>query len=73
MQSKQGVCYPHIITKIRLIKYIENFATKKRDIQIKTNSDIFHIPIQNKDCRYSLELPRQGGSNEYPQSMVLAK
>ena len=25
--------------------------------------------FQNKDCGYSLEPPRQGGSNEYPQSM----
>ena len=23
------------------------------------------------DCGYSLELPRRGGSNEYPQSMFL--
>ena len=25
--------------------------------------------IQNIDCGYSLEPPRRGGSNEYPQSM----
>ena len=30
---------------------------------------IFHISAQNIDCRYSLEPPRRGGSNEYPQSM----
>ena len=30
---------------------------------------IFLISAQNIDCRYSLEPPRQGGSNEYPQSM----
>ena len=36
--------------------------------QIK-NSDIFHISAQNIDCGYSLEPPRRGGSNEYPQSM----
>ena len=29
---------------------------------------IFHISAQNKDCGYSLEPPRRGGSNEYPQS-----
>ena len=29
----------------------------------------FHISAQNIDCRYSLEPPRRGGSNEYPQSM----
>ena len=30
---------------------------------------IFLISAQNIDCGYSLEPPRQGGSNEYPQSM----
>ena len=29
--------------------------------------------IQNIDCGYSLELPRQGGSNEYPQFMFLSR
>ena len=29
------------------------------------NSDIFHISAQNIDCRYSLEPPLRGGSNEY--------
>ena len=33
------------------------------------NSDIFHISAQNIDWGYLLEPPRQGGSNEYPQSM----
>ena len=37
------------------------------------NSDIFHISAQNKDCAYSLEPPRWGGSNEYPQSMFLSR
>ena len=27
------------------------------------------ISAQNTDCGYSLEPPRRGGSNEYPQSM----
>ena len=30
---------------------------------------IFLISAQNIDCGYSLEPPRLGGSNEYPQSM----
>ena len=30
---------------------------------------IFLIFAQNIDCGYSLEPPRRGGSNEYPQSM----
>ena len=37
------------------------------------NSDIFPISAQNIDCGYSLELPRRGGSNEYPQSMFLSR
>ena len=36
-------------------------------------SDIFHISAQNIDCGYSLEPPRRGGSNEYPQSMFWAE
>ena len=30
---------------------------------------ILLISAQNIDCVYSLEAPRRGGSNEYPQSM----
>ena len=37
------------------------------------NSDIFHLSAQNIDCGYSLEPPRRGGSNEYPQSMFLSR
>ena len=43
--------------------------SKNENFQIK-NSDIFHISAQSIDCGYSLEPPRQGGSNEYPQSML---
>ena len=35
-------------------------------------SDSFHISAQNIDCGYSLEPPRRGGSNEYPQYMFLS-
>ena len=45
---------------------------KNENFQIK-NSDIFHISAQNIDCGYSLEPPRRGGSNEYPQSMFLSR
>ena len=34
---------------------------------------IFLISAQNKDCGYSLESPRRGGSNVYPQSMFWAE
>ena len=41
---------------------------KNENFQLK-HSDIFHISAQNIDCGYSLEPPRRGGSNGYPQSM----
>ena len=34
---------------------------------------IFLIFAQNIDCGYTLEPPRRGGSNEYPQSMFWSK
>ena len=43
----------------------EKFQTK--------NSDIFHISAQNIHYGYLLEPPRRGGSNEYPQSMLLSR
>ena len=45
---------------------------KDENFQIK-NSDIFLISAQNMDCGYSLEPPRRGGSNEYPQSITLRR
>ena len=35
--------------------------------------NIFLISAKNRDCGYSLEPPRRGGSNEYPQSMFRAE
>ena len=57
----------------RLFKFIENFTTKNWKLSDKKNSDIFHISAQNIDCGYTLEPPRRGGSNEYPQSMFLSR
>ena len=59
------------ITKTRLFKYIENFTSK--NLNFSDKNSIFHISAKNIDCGYSLELPRQGSSNEYPQSMFLSK
>ena len=39
----------------------------------KKNFDILQISAQNIDCGYSLEPPRRGGSNGYPQSMFLGR
>ena len=46
---------------------------KNENFQIKKKSYILHISAQNIDCGYSLEPPRRGGSNEYPQSMFWAE
>ena len=43
----------------------ENFHRKKKYI--------FLIFAENIDCGYTLEPPRRGGSNEYPQSMFWSK
>ena len=61
------------ITKTRLFKCIENFTIKKGFFFRKKNSDIFHISVQNLDFGYSLEPPRRGGSNKYPQSNFFSK
>ena len=48
------------------------FSFKIANFQLK-NFDIFLIFAKNIDCGYTLELPRRGGSNEYPQSMFRSK
>ena len=60
------------ITKTCLFKYIENFTSKNWKFSDKISAT-FHISAQNIDCGYSLELPRRGGSNEYPQYMFLSR
>ena len=45
---------------------------KNENFQIK-HSDIFRISAKNIDSGYSLEVPRWGNSNEYPQSMFLSR
>ena len=52
--------------------YWKFYHQKNENFQIK-NSDIFLISAQNIDCGYSLEPPRRGGSNKYPQSMFWAE
>ena len=53
--------------KTCLFKHTENLTSKNWKFSDKKISDIFHISAQNIDCRYLLELPQGGGSNEYPQ------
>ena len=58
--------------KTSLFKYTESFITKKWKYSDK-NSDVFHISVQNMGYGYSLEPPRRGDSNEYPQPMFLSR
>ena len=51
----------------------KNFFGCKNENFYWKNFDIFLIFAQNIDCGYTLEPPRRGGSNEYPQSMFWSK
>ena len=55
------------------MQYTEIFKVVKTKKFQKKNFDIFLIFAQNIDCGYTLEPPRRGGSNEYPQSMFWSK
>ena len=57
--------HAHAINRDFLALKIENFQLKI--------FDIFNILAQNIHCGYTLELPRRGGSNEYPQCMFWIK
>ena len=50
-----------------------NFFRSKIDNFQRKIFDIFLIFAQNIDCGHTLEPPRRGGSNEYPQSMFWSK
>ena len=54
------------------MKYTENFLIVKMRFFVEKN-DIFLIFAHNIDSGYTLEPPRQGGSNEYPRSMFWGK
>ena len=55
------------------MQYTEIFKIVKTENFQKNIFDIFFIFAQNIDCGYTLEPPRRGGSNEYPQSMSWSK
>ena len=50
--------------------YWKFYHQKNENFQIKIMI-FFLFLLKNTDCGYSLEPPRRGGSNEYPQSMFL--
>ena len=60
-----------LITKTYLYKFDPlkpHFHIVKQGLQGYTL--FFLFLLKNIDCGYSLEPPRRGGSNEYPQSIV---
>ena len=61
-----------VITKTRLFKYIENFISKNWKF---SNKKLWYFSYFCSKHRLwvSLEPPRRGGSNEYPQSMLLSR
>ena len=70
------VDFPPVITKTRLLY---NFNPLKPHFFIAkleftgVNIDFLIFLLKRIDCGYSLKAPRQGGSNEYPQSMFWAE
>ena len=62
--------YHYENTPIQIYRKIS--SPKTENFQIKIH-DIIHVSAQNIDCGYSLEPPRIGGSNEYPQSKFWAE
>ena len=66
-QSCQNPLRKHAYSNIKKILH------PKSEIIWNINPDIFLISAQNIDCGCSLEPPRRGGSNEYPQSMFLSR
>ena len=71
-ETRQHSVYLYPLRKHAYTNILKILPSKNEIFQIK-NSDIFHISAQNIDCGYSLEPPRRGGSNEYPQSMFLSR
>ena len=53
--------------------YREFFSAVKTENFVGIFVIFFFIFAQNIDCGYTLEPPRRGGSNEYPQSMFWSK
>ena len=54
-----------------IFKVVKKIKNKKK--MSRKNVDIFLIFAQNIECGYTLEPPRQGGFNEYPQCMFWIK
>ena len=72
-QQTRVVLFQYLHYENMPIHIYRKFHLQKLIFFLDNNSDIFHISSQNIDCGYSLEPPRWGGSNEYPQYMFLSR
>ena len=61
--------YDYALQKQAYSNILENLPAKYEKNSDKKNLIFFLCLLKNIDCGYSLEPPRRGGSNEYPQSM----
>ena len=70
--------FNQIHTKLRTLRkeaysnILKNLQPNINNFQIKILI-VFIFLLKNIDCGYSLEPPRRGGSNEYPQSTFLSR
>ena len=71
--KSQKLSGKHVTLRKHAYSNILNILPPKNETFQMINSGIFHISAQIIDCGYSLEAPRRGDSNEYPQSMFLAE
>ena len=67
----------HKIQNIRKTCLCNEYSLKPHFYKVKLGYAgvylFFLFLLQNIDCGYTLEPPRRGGSNEYPQSMFWSK
>ena len=68
-KSKTPTTYIDTLRKHAYSNILKILQPKTGKFSDKKNSNVFYISAQNIDCGYSLEPPRRGGSNGYPQCM----
>ena len=74
LSHAQNNVFSHSITKTCPCNKQGFFSLVKFENFIRKNWIFFlFFSAQNIDCGYTLEPPRRGGSNEYPQSMFWSK
>ena len=73
MRIKIGVLVSLTFRKHAYSNILKILPPKKMKIFRQKILIFFHISAQNIDCGYSLEPPRRGGSNEYPQYIFCAE